>query len=54
LAFRFQKGVPQNLSLPKKNINQNLGEWMNLVDLNKMKISELTTLAKKYKIEGIR
>ena len=27
---------------------------MNLVDLNKMKISELTTLAKKYKIEGIR
>ncbi len=27
---------------------------MNLVDLNKMKISELTKLAKKYKIEGIR
>jgi transcription termination factor Rho len=54
LAFRFQKGVPQNLSLPKKNINQNSGEWMNLVDLNKMKISELTKLAKKYKIEGIR
>jgi transcription termination factor Rho len=26
---------------------------MNLVDLNKMKISELTKLAKKYKIEGI-
>jgi len=27
---------------------------MNLVELNKMKISELTKLAKKYKIEGIR
>jgi len=54
LAFRFQKGVPQNLSLPKKNINQNSGEWMNLVELNEMKISELTKLAKKYKIEGIR
>jgi len=27
---------------------------MNLVDLNKMKISELTKLAKKYKIEGTR
>ncbi|MCK4768476.1 MAG: Rho termination factor N-terminal domain-containing protein, partial [Desulfobacula sp.] len=26
---------------------------MNLVDLNKMKISELTKLAKEYKIKGI-